>query len=130
MFYLKQVIAGDATVYLSIFDTQATKAEHASTPTEAVALSKRFIEGNYRGGGTNIAKAVKTAYDEIQKLMSLGELVHSPQIVVLTDDDSSASNLEVSAIPGTVVHGFAIGTRNPSLMAKVKETGGVGIENF
>lgn len=130
MFYLKQAMEGNAIVYLSVFDTEATKAEHAETPVEARELSKKFMGGNYRGGGTDIAKAVKTAHDEIQELMAQGALVHSPQVIVLTDDDSSAKNLSVSDIPGTVVHGFAMESKNPSLVAKVKETGGFGIENF
>lgn len=130
MFYLKQAMEGNAVVYLSVFDTKATKAEHASTPAEARELSKKFMGGNYKGGGTDIAAAVKTAHDEIQQLMAQGVLVHSPQVIVLTDDDSSAKNLKISDIPGTVVHGFAIESKNPSLMAKVKETGGAGFENF
>ena len=127
---LKAVLSGDAVVYLSVFDTQISKPDCASTPEKARALIQKFSKGNYSGGGTDIAAAVKAAYQFIEKEIEAGAALYRPEVVVLTDEDTSVSSLRKSEIPGTRVHGFAMERKNPSLVAFARSTGGVGIENF
>ena len=127
---IKAVIAGDAEVYLAVFDDKMYDPSHAATPEEAKALMKKFMGKNFSGGSTNIATAIKAAYDFIQKEMKTRDDIYRPEIVVLTDDDSSISSLKKSDIPGTKVHGFAMETRNKSLVDFCKSTGGVGIDNM
>ncbi|OHA37454.1 MAG: hypothetical protein A2W65_04670 [Candidatus Taylorbacteria bacterium RIFCSPLOWO2_02_50_13] len=126
---LKAVLSGDAVVWVSVFDTSLTKAEKATTPAEARELIKKFATGNFRGGGTDIAGSVKAAHKAIETAMESGEMLYRPEVVVLTDDDSSAG-VKQSEIPGTKVHGFAMESQNPTLMALAKATNGVGMENF
>lgn len=127
---IKAVIAGDAEVYLAVFDDRMYDPSHAATTEEAKALMKRFMGKNFSGGSTNIAAAIKAAYDFIQEEMKNRDDIYRPEIVVLTDDDSSVSKLKKSDIPGAKVHGFAMETRNRSLVDFCKSTGGVGIDNM
>lgn len=127
---IKAVISGDAEVYLAVFDNQMYDPSHAATPEEAKALMKQFMGKNFSGGSTDIAAAIKAAYDFIQEEMKNRDDIYRPEIVVLTDDDSSISKLKKSDIPGTKVHGFAMETRNRSLVEFCKSTGGVGIDNM
>lgn len=127
---IKAVIAGDAEVYLAVFDDRMYDPSHAATPEEAKALMKRFMGKNFSGGSTDIAAAIKAAYDFIQEEMKNRDDIYRPEIVVLTDDDSSVSKLKKSDVPGTKVHGFAMETRNQSLVDFCKSTGGVGIDNM
>lgn len=127
---LKAVLSGDAEVWLSVFDTNLGKAEHAATPEEARTLMKKFMQRNFSGGGTNIAAAVRKAHAQIEELIRDGHALYRPEVVVLTDNDSSISALQKAEIPGTRVHGFAMESANPTLVAFARSTGGVGIDNF
>lgn len=127
---IKAVIAGDAEGYLAVFDDKMYDPSHAATPEEAKDLMKKFMGKNFSGGSTNIAAAIKAAHDFIQEEMKKRDDIYRPEIVVLTDDDSSISSLKKSDIPGTKVHGFAMETRNKSLVEFCKSTGGVGIDNM
>lgn len=127
---IKAVIDGDAEVYLAVFDDKMYDPSHAATPEEAKALMKRFMGKNFSGGSTDIAAAIRAAYDFIQEEMKNRDDIYRPEIVVLTDDDSSVSKLKKSDIPGTKVHGFAMECRNQSLVDFCKSTGGVGFDNF
>jgi len=127
---LKAVISGDATVWVSVFDTDLSEAKKAETPEQARELIKQFTNGNFKGGGTDIAAAVRAAHKKIEEATKSGEALYRPEVVVLTDEDTSISGLSKSEIPGTKVHGFAIERKNPGLVNFAKSTGGVGIENF
>jgi len=127
---LKAVIEGDAEVWVSVFDTSLSRARVARTPEEARKLIKEFTDENFRGGGTDIAGAILSAHRQIEERIKSGEAIYRPEIIVLTDDDSSVSSLKPNELSGTKVHGFAIGSRNPSLITFAKATGGVGFENF
>lgn len=127
---LKAVLSGDAEVWLSVFDTQMSRAHHAGNPEEARKLVKEFANRNFSGGGTDIAVAVKAAHAFIAKQIEDGAMLYRPEIVVLTDEDSSVSGLSKSDIPGTRVHGFAMEVANPGLVNFAKSTGGVGLDRF
>jgi uncharacterized protein with von Willebrand factor type A (vWA) domain len=127
---LKAVLSGDAEVWVSLFDTSLGRVRHAATPAEARELIAEFARGNFTGGGTDIAAAVKAAHAFIEEKMKAGEALYRPEIVVLTDDDTSAGNVRPAEIPGTRVHGFAMETRNPALVKLAEATGGVGLDNF
>lgn len=127
---LKAVLSGDAVVYVSVFDTNLGSVHCASTPEEARELIKKFSAGNFSGGGTDISAAVKAAHLFIDEKIKSGETLFRPEVVVLTDEDTSASGLKASQVPGTRVHGFAMEVANPSLVAFARSTGGVGIDKF
>lgn len=127
---LKAVISGDAEVYLSVFDDNLGDVHRASSPEEARNLIRQFANNNFSGGGTNIAAAVKAAHNFIEEKINGGASLYRPEIVVLTDEDSSISGLVKSKIAGTRVHGFAMDVANPSLVAFARSTGGVGVEKF
>lgn len=127
---LKAVIDGDAEVFLSVFDTDLGSVEHAGNAEEARELMKKFAAGNFTGGGTNIAAAVKAAHAFVQKAIAEGAALYRPEVVVLTDEDSSISGLNKAEIPGTKVHGFAMEVANPGLVAFARSTGGVGVDKF
>ncbi len=127
---LKAVLSGNAEVWLSVFDTKLTKVQHAGTPAEARELVKKFAANNFSGGGTDIAAAVRAAHAYIEEKIKSGEALYRPEIVVLTDDDTSVASLKAAQIPGTRVHGFAMEVANKSLVAFAQSTGGVGVEKF
>ena len=127
---LKAVLSGDAVVYLSVFDTQMSKPACASTPEEARNLIKKFASGNFSGGGTDISAAVKVAHQYIDKQIEEGAALYRPEVVVLTDEDTSVNGLKKSDIPGVRMHGFAMEVANKSLVDFAHSTGGVGIDKF
>lgn len=127
---LKAVLSGDAEVFLSVFDTQLGRVEHAGTPAEARELMKKFARGNFSGGGTDISATVRAAHKKIEEMIRDGAALYRPEIVVLTDEDTSVKGLKKSELPGTRVHGFAMEVANPSLVEFSKSTGGVGIDRF
>jgi hypothetical protein len=127
---LKAVISGDAEVWLSVFDTDLTKAERATNPTEARELIKKFMNKNFSGGGTDIAAAVRSAHKMIEETIKSGVALYRPEIVVLTDEDTSINGLKKSELPGTRVHGFAMEVSNKPLVEFARATGGVGIDKF
>lgn len=127
---LKAVLSGDAEVFLSVFDTRMGHVDHAATPEEAKELIKKFRNGNFSGGGTDIAASVKAAHKYIEDKIESGEALYRPEIVVLTDDDTSVASLKKSDIPDTRVHGFAMDVANKSLVEFARSTGGVGIDKF
>lgn len=127
---LKAVLDGDAEVFVSVFDTNLSTVHRASTPEEARELIKKFADGNFSGGGTDIAAAVRAAHKYIEDAIKAGDALYRPEIVVLTDEDTSIAALKPSEIPGTRVHGFAMEVSNPVLVKLARSTGGVGIDNF
>ncbi|MDQ7814275.1 MAG: VWA domain-containing protein [Patescibacteria group bacterium] len=127
---LKAVLSGDAEVYLSVFDTKMNRVEHAGTSAEARDLVKKFAHGNFSGGGTDIAAAVREAHKFIEEQIAKGAALYRPEVVVLTDDDTSVASLKKAEIPGTRVHGFAMECQNKSLVDFARSTGGVGIDKF
>jgi Mg-chelatase subunit ChlD len=127
---LKAVIDNNAEVFLSVFDTSLSRVEHAATPEEARALIKKFRKRNFSGGGTDIAAAVRAAHKYIEERIKEGAALYRPEIVVLTDEDTSVSGLKKTEIPGTRVHGFAMSVANPGLVAFAKSTGGIGVDKF
>jgi len=127
---LKAVIEGNAEVFVSVFDTEMGEVNKATSKEEAKELIKKFTNGNFDGGGTDIAEAVKSAHQYMEDKVKEGAMLCRPEIVVLTDEDSSADGVKKSDIKGSVVHGFAMETNNPNLVALAASTGGVGRENF
>jgi uncharacterized protein with von Willebrand factor type A (vWA) domain len=127
---LKAVIAGDAEVWVSVFDIEMSEPDFAGNAEEARELIKKFKGKNFSGGGTDIAGSVKAAHRFIEEKIKSGEALYRPEVVVLTDEDSSTDSLRKSDVKGTRVHGFAIEHKNKPLVNFAKSTGGVGIENF
>lgn len=127
---LKAVLSGDAEVWVGIFDTQLGEITHAATKAEAQDLIRQFKRQNFSGGGTNIASAIKSAHQIIDELMKEGASLYRPEVMVLTDEDSSSSAVKPEDVVGTKVHGFAMETKNPSLIEFCQATGGLGFENF
>lgn len=127
---LKAVLKGDAVCYISVFDTEMQKPDFAENQEQATKLIKKFADGNYSGGGTDIAKAVFSAHNFIKKEIAEGKLLYRPEIIVLTDDDSSANGVKSSQIAGTRVNGFAMESKNPNLKTLAESTGGLYFDNF
>jgi uncharacterized protein with von Willebrand factor type A (vWA) domain len=127
---LKAVLSGDAEVYLSVFDTTLGKVSKATNPEEARELIKKFAAGNFTGGGTDIAATVKAAHKKIEEDIKAGAMLYRPEIVVLTDEDSSVSGVTKHDVSGTRVHGFAMEVSNPGLVQFARSTDGVGIDKF
>lgn len=130
MHELKAVLSGDAVVWVCVFDTTLAKVHFAGTPDEARKLIKEFADGNFTGGSTDIAGSIKAAHKYMADEIAKGAMLYKPEVLVLTDEDSSAGNIKKSDVPGTTVHGFAMEVKNPLLVAFARSTGGVGIENF
>jgi uncharacterized protein with von Willebrand factor type A (vWA) domain len=127
---LKAVQTGDAEVFVSVFDTALGRVERATNAEESRQLVKKFAAGNFTGGGTDIAAAVRAAHAYIEKAIAEGQALYRPEVVVLTDEDTSVAALKKAEIPGTRVHGFAMEVANKSLVEFARSTGGVGIDRF
>lgn len=127
---LKAVVQGDAEVHLAVFDERMYEPQSARTPAEAKALMQSVLQQNFSGWSTDIARAIRSAEEWIEKEMEGRNDLYRPEIVVLTDDDSSISSISVAELKGTKVHGFAMEERNKSLVDFCKSTGGVGVDNM
>ena len=69
-------------------------------------------------------RTTKGITQELEKAIKDGAALYRPEIVVLTDEDSSTDGVKSSQIPGTRVHGFAMEVANPKLVAFARSTGG------
>lgn len=127
---LKAVVQGDAEVHLAVFDGKMYEPHSARNPAEAKALMQSVLQQNYSGGSTDIAGAIRSAEEWIEKEMEGRDDLYRPEIVVLTDDDSSISSLSIAELHGTKVHGFAMEESNKSLVDFCKSTGGIGVDNM
>ncbi len=127
---LKAVLTGDAVVYLAVFDTTMGEVWSAENPEEAKALIEKFRKGNFSGGGTDIAAGVSQAHAYMKEKIEAGAMLYRPEVVVLTDEDTSVGGLKPNDIPGTRVHGFAMSVANKSLVQFCESTGGCGFEKF
>lgn len=128
---IKAVIDDTAEVWLQLFDEGLQDNLHrATTPDEGRKLQKWFQQRNFHGGGTNITAAVKGAVENIEEELSQRNDLTRPELVVLTDDDSSAGKLSTSDLQGIKLHAFCMETKNDALTKLARRTGGVGIDNF
>ena len=125
---LKAVISGDAQVYVRFFDTQLREEHHASSPEAAKALMREFQERNFSGDGTRITESLKGAQARIEELLTSGEALTRPELVIVTDgQDYNVSKLDRSDFGLTRVHAFVIDTSDTRLVAFARSTGGVGV---
>ncbi|HEY9774506.1 MAG TPA: hypothetical protein V6C81_11950 [Planktothrix sp.] len=125
---LKAVLAGDAELWLSVFDIQLTKVHHAATEAQALDVMEKFMAGNYTGGGTNIGGSVLAAHRHIQNLMTTRDDLERPQIWVLTDEDTSISHITPAQVEGTKVNAMVFAAANKALCDFAKATGGLAFE--
>ena len=130
MHFLKAAAKGDCVVWLSVFDTRLSKVEKAETPEQAKALIKKFLTGNYLGGGTDIGGSTKAAHAFLEKEIASGAALWRPEVVVLTDEDTSFSGCKPADVRGTTVHSFAMEVANPGLVKWAQSCGGLGFDKF
>lgn len=126
---LKAVIAGEAELYIRMFDTSLKKEYHVSTPEEAREVMKQFTEKNYSGGGTDIPGCSKAAQKRIDEIIAQGAH-YRPELVVITDGDDDTTSLSISDFPGTKLHAFVVECRNQHLVKLAERTGGVGVQEM
>ncbi|MEI8269813.1 MAG: hypothetical protein WCG45_00430 [bacterium] len=125
---LKAVIAGEAELYVRLFNTSLKQEYHAGTPTEAKELIKHFTEKNYSGGSTDISGCARSAQKRIDEIIADGA-TYKPELVVITDGDDSI-DLKISDFKGTKMHAFVVECSNTKLCELAKATGGVGVERM
>lgn len=125
---LKAVIAGEAELYVRLFDTSLYQEYHAGTPEEAKELIKHFTEKNYSGGSTDISGCARSAQKRIEEIITSGA-TYKPELVVITDGDDSI-DLKISDFKGTKMHAFVVECSNTKLCELAKATGGVGVEKM
>lgn len=126
---LKAVLAGEAELYVRMFDTSLKQEHHVSTPEEAKSAMQYFTGRNFSGGGTNIAACVKLAQARIDEIMAEGAH-YRPELVVITDGDDDTSSLSLNDVPGTKLHAFMVECGNARFAEFARRTGGVGIEQL
>lgn len=125
---LKAVIAGEAELYVRLFDTSLREEHHASTPEEARELIRHFTEKNYSGGSTDITGCARAAQTRIKEIESAGA-TYKPELVIVTDGDDKIS-LTAKEFSGTKLHTFVVDTKNDALCKLAQATGGVGMSNM
>ena len=126
---LKAVIAGDAELYVRLFDNGLKQEHHVATPEEAREVMKHFTESNYSGGSTDIPGCAKAAQTRIEEIIAEGAH-YRPELVVITDGDDDTSGMSIKDFPGTKLHAFVVECRNQNLTKLAERTGGVGVENM
>lgn len=128
---IKAVIDGTAEVSLALFDQGiVSDIRTARTPAEGKELNSWFQNRNFSGGSTDIAKSIGQAVEHIEEEMATNPGLWKPELVVLTDEDESSSNVTLQRLKGTKLHAFAMGCSNPALISLAQRSGGVGINNF
>jgi len=125
---LQAVIAGEAEVYIRLFDTQLKTEHHASNAIEARETIKHFTEKNYSGGSTDISGCAKAAQTRIEEIIKSGSM-YKPELVIITDGEDQIS-LKAKDFAGSKIHAFVIECENKQLTDLAKSTGGVGIDNL
>ena len=127
---LKAVLRDEAEVWLGLFDYKLTHLGKASTREEALKLITLYRNKNFSGGSTNIAQAILDSNKIIIAEMEKNPLLCKPELLVITDDDTSVSEQLADSIGGLTVHGFAINASNYGLRRLAESTGGVYVENL
>lgn len=125
---LKAVIAGEAELYVRLFDSKLKEEHHASSPSEAKELIRHFTEKNYSGGSTDISACAREAQKRIEEIVSAGS-TYRPELVVITDGEDTI-NLTTKDFAGTKMHAFVVECENHALAELAKATGGVGIKKL
>jgi len=125
---LKAVIAGEAELYVRLFDASLKQEHHAGTPAEAKELIKHFTEKNYSGGSTDISGCARSAQERIEEIIA-NSATYKPELVVITDGDDTV-DLTLDHLKGTKMHAFVVECSNSKLCEVAKATGGVGINNM
>jgi Mg-chelatase subunit ChlD len=125
---LKAVIAGEAELYVRLFDTSLREEHHASTPEEAQELIRHFTEKNYSGGSTDISGCARAAQQRIGEIEAQGS-TYKPELVIVTDGDDKIS-LSAKEFSGTKLHAFVVDTKNDALCKLAQATGGVGMSDM
>lgn len=115
---IEQVLRGDAVLHVATFDSQVLREWVCDTPAAARTCWQEFKNVGFSGGGTNIAKAVARA---VELADGSG---HSPEILVVTDDDGSSSRIKLPA--GHKLHAVVF-ANNPGLQEIVSSCNGVFI---
>jgi len=126
---LKAVIAGEAELYVRLFDTELKQEYHAGTPAEAKELIKHFTEKNYSGGSTDISGCARSAQKRIEEIIADGA-TYKPELVVITDGTDTIDLKPTKDFPGTKMHAFVVDTANVVLCEVAKATGGVGVSQI
>lgn len=131
MHFLKSVMDDIATVYIMLYDSRVGKSWKATDKESAIEVMQEFRKKNFSGGSTETGDAIKYAVKFINTEMAKdGSTLYDPEILVLTDDDSSVNGVRLEDLCGIRLHGFAIQSNNPGLIKLAKDSGGYGVEQF
>jgi uncharacterized protein with von Willebrand factor type A (vWA) domain len=128
---LMAVHQGDAEVWLAMYDDKLyDKISHAFDVKSAVDVMTQFQNENFGGGGTDTAGAIRTAIKFMREQLKKNPDLHKPELVVLTDEDSSISDLTLHELGEFKLHGFGINSQNADLVRLARASGGTGVERF
>lgn len=127
MYLLKQVILGNAEVFLRLFTTEIEpplQTPHAYDAYTAKEMLKEFSKKSIADGGTEIGNSVNSAIVEVRNLCKKNKSYIKPAIVIITDGDDSSSFI-MKDLHNIKLHGFSILDENPMLERIVKSCGGI-----
>lgn len=124
------VYKGLAQVWVSPFsDNLAKKIYKADKPQEAAPAFKAFQKEGYDGGGTNIGRSLQEAIVRMRAEMKSNTKLVEPEILIVTDEDSSSNNIAKSIYEGIKIHGISVVQHgNDNLKLLCESSGGVYCE--
>lgn len=107
---LMAVAKGDAVLYYRFFDGAPRDPIFVEDEQQArKAIQNVLQRGHYSGGGTNFNRAITAALTHIEEIMSRGEQMHRPEIMIVTDGQDSC-NVTDKDLQQTKLHTIICGS--------------------
>lgn len=122
---IKGVVNKESEVWVSSFESSLSdKTYIATTPEEAYDVFEKIRASSFNGGGTDIAASIREAIVRTKKVLEDNPNLIKPELVVITDEDSSSESLRDEEWAGFVIHGFSVKSTNENLSKLCSRTGG------
>lgn len=103
----------EAELYFAFFDGYMHGVHTVVTDDDCKSAMK-FVKHTPSGGSTNTGAAVKSAIDFIDNKMKRDDLL-KPELLVITDDDGSISDITLQNLNNTKIHGITVASSNSYL---------------
>ncbi|RME09041.1 MAG: VWA domain-containing protein [Bacteroidetes bacterium] len=127
---LRAVIDGEARLMLATFDSCIREIMHVATKEDAESVMRELGNSLYSGGSTNVSVALSRAVQIIEEEKKSDSDLDRVEIVILTDEDSSAKSMTVEDLKGYKLHAFVFEAKNQYLVNLAEESGGVGLQRL
>lgn len=117
---IKAVKRKEAEVYFALFDTKIHEI-HEVINEEDCEKALALIKKKPSGGGTYTDRAIKAAIEFINNKLERKDLL-KPELIVITDEDGSVSNITKNNLNNVKIHGITVTDYGNQYLKKLAES--------